>query len=130
MLKKLLISVMFIAIFFVNINVKSFAAGVSDLESKAGSFITAGQGAAEETSGAVVDAVTTEFQGLGEILTLIGAGIMVAVTTLMGIKYIISPPDKQAALKQQLIGLVVSGIVIFGAYGIWKAVLKIVSKFD
>ena len=40
-----------------------------------------------------------------------------------------SPPDKQAALKQQLIGVVVAGIVIFGAYGIWSAILSVVSKF-
>jgi hypothetical protein len=54
---------------------------------------------------------------------------MVIVTLYMGIKYITATPDSQARLKQQLIGLVVSGIVIFGAYFIWKIVVNIVSKF-
>lgn len=66
---------------------------------------------------------------IGQILTLVGAGTLVAVTSYMGIKYLVSPPDKQAALKQQLIGLVVAGIVIFGAYGIWKAVVNVASQF-
>ena len=33
-----------------------------------------------------------------------------------------------AKLKQQLIGVLVSGFVIFGAYGIWKVVGKIVEQ--
>ena len=38
-------------------------------------------------------------------------------------------PEAQAKLKQQLIGLVVSGFVIFGSYAIWKIVVTIVEKF-
>ena len=66
---------------------------------------------------------------LGSILTTIGAGVLVAVTLYMGIKYITATPEAQAKLKQQLIGLVVSGFVIFGAYFIWKIVISIVEKF-
>lgn len=55
---------------------------------------------------------------------------MVILASYMGIKYMVSPPDKQGALKQQAIGLVVAGIVIFGAYGIWSGVLNIVKNFD
>ena len=54
---------------------------------------------------------------------------MVAVTTYMGIKYLTAGPEAQAKLKTQLIGVVVSGIVIFGAYGIWSMVIKIASQF-
>ena len=60
---------------------------------------------------------------------MIGAGVYVGVVAFMGIRYMTSSPDKQATLKQQLIGVVVSGIVIFGAYGIWKAVIGVVSNF-
>ena len=107
---------------------KSF---IEKMETGASSFISSGQKAADDTDNMsdVTDAVTEEFSGLGQFLTMIGAGVMVAVVSYMGIQYIISPPDKQAALKQQLIGVVVAGIVIFGAYGIWKAILGIVSNF-
>lgn len=73
--------------------------------------------------------IAKEFSGLGQILTMIGAGVMVAVTTYMGIKYLTAGPEAQAKLKTQLIGVVVSGVVIFGAYGIWKLVIEIASTF-
>ena len=73
--------------------------------------------------------VTKEFVDLGQILTMIGAGVMVAVTAYMGIKYLTAGPEAQAKLKTQLIGVVVSGMVIFGAYYIWKIVITIASGF-
>lgn len=98
------------------------------MESQAGTFLKTGQDESDDLS-KVTNVITSNFKGLGNILTMIGAGVMVAATAYMGIKYMMSPPDKQAALKQQLMGLVVAGIVIFGAYAIWKAVIGIVSKF-
>ena len=101
---------------------------LKDMESQATTFMTNGKSKAD-SDGFSTSSITGEFKGLGQILTLVGAGVMVAVTSIMGIKYLTSPPDKQAALKQQLVGLVVAGIVIFGAYGIWRAVVNVVSKF-
>ena len=54
------------------------------------------------------------------MMSYLGAGIMVAVTSYLGVQYLMSPPDKQAALKEKLIGVVVAGIIIFGAYQIWS----------
>lgn len=73
--------------------------------------------------------VTKNFVSLAQILTMIGAGVMVAVTTYMGIKYLTSGPEAQAKLKTQLVGVLVAGLVIFGAYFIWKTVINIVSTF-
>lgn len=105
------------------------ATNLKDMESQASEFIKKGENNAGNMS-EVTDSITKNFKGLGQILTMIGAGVMVIVVSYMGIKYLISPPDKQAALKQQLIGVLVAGIVIFGAYGIWSAVLGVVSNFD
>lgn len=74
------------------------------------------------------DEVTGDFKSLGQILTMIGAGVMVGVATYMGIKYLTAGPDAQAKLKEQLIGVAVSGTVIFGAYFIWKTVIQIASN--
>lgn len=101
---------------------------ISDMEKSASSFVSKGGSEAGKLD-EVTEAITGKFSGLGQLLTMIGAGVMVAVVSYMGIQYIMAPPDKQAALKQQLIGVVVAGIVIFGAYGIWKAVLGVVSNF-
>ena len=128
--KKLILVVLFVNIvaLCVNLNSKTYASLFSEMNSDASNFITKGA----DNSGDLKDVTTTmtsSFSGLGQILTFIGAGILVAVISYMGIKYLISPPDKQAALKQQLIGVVVAGIVIFGAYGIWSVMIDIGSKF-
>ena len=105
------------------------ATGLSTMMDQASGFITTGEGEATELESAMGD-VTAEFKPIGQLLTMIGAGVMIAVTTYMGIKYLTSGPETQAKLKQQLIGVIVSGIVIFGAYGIWSLTLDIVKNFD
>lgn len=107
---------------------KKDTVSITSMEKDATDFISHGEKKAG-TLTKVTESITENFMGLGQLLTMIGAGVMVAVVSYMGIEYIMSPPDKQAALKQQLIGVVVAGIVIFGAYGIWKAVLGVVSNF-
>lgn len=67
--------------------------------------------------------IGTEFTAIGNILKYIGAGIIVAATGYMGILYMVSAPEKQAKLKEQLIGLVVAAVVIFGGYYIWKIII-------
>lgn len=64
---------------------------------------------------------------IANILTAIGAIVWVAVTMILGIKYMFASPEEAAKLKQQLIGLVVAGIVIFAATAIWKIVYQILS---
>ena len=104
-------------------NVKAIT--LSEMEGAASNFIQYGQ----SHSNINYTAVTGEFKDLAQILTMIGAGVMVAVTTYMGIKYLTAGPEAQAKLKTQLIGVVVSGVVIFGAYGIWSLVVQIASTF-
>ena len=97
-----------------NISVVKATEGSSllkNMEEQANSFITKGQQAAEGNIN--YDNIAKEFKGLGQILTMVGAGVMVAITTYMGIKYLTAGPEAQAKLKVQLIGVVVSGMVIF-----------------
>lgn len=64
---------------------------------------------------------------IGRMLMVIAIIILVIVTTIMGIKYITlsNNPDEQAKLKKQLIGLVISAVVIFGAQLIWSMVYNL-----
>lgn len=128
--KKFLIVFLIISVCITILSLSKFesnAADLSEMMSSAQSFISKGK---EEAKGVETDDITANFVGLGQALTTVGGGILVAVMTYMGIKYMISPPDKQAALKQQLIGVVFAGIVIFGAYGIWYMVVTIAQTFD
>lgn len=98
---------------------------LKQMQSDIDEFKKAGQGKSDFEVGDV----TKNFVSLAQILTMIGAGVMVGITTYMGIKYLTSGPDAQAKLKTQLVGVLVSGMVIFGAYFIWKTVVNIVSTF-
>lgn len=57
---------------------------------------------------------------IGQMLTAIGVAVLFGAILILGIKYMKAQPEERGKLKQQLIGLVVSGIVIFGAFTIWR----------
>lgn len=129
--KKILIKIIFmLVVLFTFFNVdKSYATnGISlkKMEEQASNFISTGA----NQSTVNVSAIAGNFVSLGQILTFIGAGVLIGVTAYMGIKYLTAGPEAQAKLKVQLIGVVVSGITIFGAYGIWKLVINIASQLD
>lgn len=62
---------------------------------------------------------------IGRTLVTIATIVLTVVTIVMAIKYMMcSSADGRAKLKTQLIGLVVSTIVIYGAQIIWDLVYK------
>ena len=71
-----------------------------------------------------------QFLEVGRILVAIGIVTLLIVSAVMAIRWITATPDKQAKLKTQLIGLVVSAVVIFGAVGIWNLVWSILTKLE
>lgn len=62
---------------------------------------------------------------IGQALVAIATVVLVVITVVMGIKYMMcTSSDEKAKLKTQLIGLVVSTIVIFGAQTIWALLYR------
>lgn len=61
---------------------------------------------------------------IAQMLVTIGDIVIVIALAVMAIKYMISNPENKAKLKTQLIGVVVSAIVIFGAQFIWTTVYE------
>lgn len=59
---------------------------------------------------------------IGQFLMGIGTVVLIVVTIILGIKYMSAAPEAKAKIKTQLIGLVVSGVVVWGAFGIWRIV--------
>ena len=113
--------------FIINVNSYSVdAANLKKMQEQAKGFITNGEQGASNID---IDKAVGEIGEIGSVLTTIGAGVMVAVVTYMGIKYLTAGPEAQAKLKTQLIGVIVSGAVIFGAYAIWKLVVGIAMTF-
>ena len=74
--------------------------------------------------------VATAVLPIAQALVAVASGVLVVVTCIMGVKYATTTsPDAQAKLKKQLIGLVVSIIVVFGAYSIWTIVYNFMKDF-
>lgn len=135
-LKKILINMIVIGIMMILSTNAVFAEGknyedgsslLSQMEKDTSSFLEKGQ---EGLDGINPGEMAKNFKGLGQILTMVGVGVLVAVTTYMGIKYLTAGPEAQAKLKVQLVGIVVSGCVIFGAYWIWKIVVTMASNLQ
>ena len=71
--------------------------------------------------------LASDFIPLGKILVWFANAIVAIVIVVMGIKYITGNAEQQAKLKHQLIGLVVSIVVIYGAVGIWRIMKAIMN---
>lgn len=75
------------------------------------------------------DEVRKAIMPIAQALVAIANVVLVIVTAIMAIKYMTCPsPDQKAKLKTQLIGLVVSTVVIFGAQVIWATMYKFMSE--
>lgn len=112
---------------------KAFAAStITDIMQSGKDWISNGENAATKQDANLVNPnyYAGELIGVGQVLVVIGLATVLIVGTIMGIQWITATPDKQAKLKQQLIGLVVATVVIFGAVGIWNLVRSIMSNIS
>ena len=102
--------------------------GIDDIVKAGNSWLST-----EDTNkpkGTEVTDFVKKFVGIGRTLVVIGIVTIMLVTLIMGVKWIVATPEKQAKLKEQLIGLVVATVVIFGAVGIWNLVRGIMEKTE
>ena len=106
-------------------------ADINDFVNAGTGFIDKGRQAAEQT-GNDTSAVgfANQFVDIGRILIAIGVVTLLIVSAIMAIRWLTATPDKQAKLKTQLIGLVISAVVIFGAVGIWNLLWSILSNLE
>lgn len=111
-------------VFATDEEIKIAAISITDINQKATNFETTGKGSAKITK----EDAESAFLPIGKILVLVATTVVVIVTGIMGIKWITANPEQQGKLKQQLIGLVVSIVVIYGAVGIWQIVVNIMDN--
>lgn len=125
-IKFLIAIVMVVTVFLVGENQISLAddLSVSGILNRGNSFISQGSSSATITT----DTVAKDFLPIGRILVAVATATVFIVTAIMGVKWITATPDQQATLKKQLIGLVVSIVVIYGAVGIWSLVKAIMEN--
>lgn len=117
MKKTLKIAIIIICLLFTILSINSNASGLSwdSIKDSADAFTNAGSNQMISS-----DKIIETVLPVGQMLTAVGVAIVFGGIIVLGIKYMIADPQQKGKLKQQLIGLVVSGVVIFGAFAIWR----------
>ena len=128
--KKVILVVMIMMILLNVMQGFTMAAGISwdSITNSAKGFINKGEKNGSNTfSDQDIEDLTVP---LAKILTAVGTIVIIIVIIVLGIKYSMATPDEAAKLKQQLIGVVVAGGVIFGAVMIWRIMYDIMDNVE
>lgn len=98
---------------------------IDDIMSGADSFVNEG-----ESNVSIDENLLGETAGfLYNMLLAFGIITAVIVGSILGIKYMIGSVEEKAEYKQTLLAYLISCVVVFGAFGIWKLVINILSSF-
>ena len=121
MKRTLKIAIIIICLLFTILSINSHASGLTwdSIKDSADAFEQAGKNQMISN-----DKIIETVLPIGQMLTAIGVAVLFGGIVILGIKYMMADPQQKGKLKQQLIGLVVSGVVIFGAYSIWRVAYK------
>lgn len=69
-------------------------------------------------------------KSLYNILLAAGIVLSVIVGSILGIKLMTSGIEEKAKIKEMIVPYVFGCIVVFGAFGIWKLVIRIMSNIE
>lgn len=125
-IKKVFINflLIFMMISLIKIGTVNAATSVDDTMNAAESFIRSGEQSTNINE--------TELQDTADFLynLLLGIGIIVAVIVgmVIGIKFMTGGIEEKAEYKQLLLPYLVSCAVVFGAFGIWKIAVNVLSE--
>ena len=67
--------------------------------------------------------------GLYNFLLAIGTGVAVIVGAALGIKYMVTGVEEKVKIKETLLPYLISCVVLFGSFGIWKIAVTIAKNF-
>ena len=118
-----IIGLIIVILFILSPNTYASMPNAENMHGQASNFIEQG----EKNSKIDVNKIGEIMKPLASLLLGIGTVVLVAVTAVMGIKYMAASPEERGKLKTQLIGVAVSAIVLFGAYGIWSVAYTIMN---
>ena len=121
--KKIILIMIIFQVAFIPI---SNAAIWDDVITAGDNFISVGEAA---DSGEVDDdKLTQNIQEIYNALLALGVVVSVIIGALLGIKFLVGSVEEQAKTKELLMPYAVGCIVVFGAFGIWKIVINVLSK--
>lgn len=123
--KKMKILILILLILFI-LSSRVFALG--DWLKQAEDF--ANDGKTQAKSGYTID--TTKVEESSDIifnaLLAVGTVVAVLVGAMLGIQFMTAGIDKKVEVKQALFPYIISCVILFGAFGIWKLVVTIMNN--
>lgn len=101
---------------------------VDKIFDQAQNFIDTG----ERNTGTTIDTskLKTTSDTIFNIFLGVGVGVAVIVGAILGLQFMQAGIDKKVQVKESLVAYVVSCIVLFGAFGIWKLVVVVMSSIS
>ena len=126
-MKRIMINILsIILILFLLINIcptKTQAVNLDGIMSGADNFIEKGKNGTT-----TID--ETQLQNTSDLIynILLGVSMVIAVIVgiILGIKYMMASTEEKAEVKETLVPYVVSCVIMFGAFTIWKIVINII----
>ena len=100
--------------------------GIGTIIKKGDDFISDGKDGKIVSEDTIKSGLTSAYNvlfGLGVILSVV-------VGLVLGIKFVLGSIEEQAKVKEMLIPYVLGCVVIFGAFGIWKLAVTILSSIN
>lgn len=118
-----IIGLIIVILFILSPNIYASMPNAGNIHGMATNFVEQG----EQNSKIDVNKISEIMKPLASLLLGVGTVVLVVVTAVMGVKYMAASPEERGKLKTQLIGIAVSAIVLFGAYGIWSVAYTIMN---
>ena len=100
---------------------------VDDIFDQADDFIHQGEEQLSATGGIDETLLSNTTDFLYNLLLAVGIVLAVGVGSVLGIKYMMGSVEEKAEYKQTLVAYLISCVVVFGAFGIWKLAINILS---
>lgn len=105
---------------------KSFAAGLGEWIQEAEDFISSGE---YEAPGKMdTDKVRSGTEIIFNAFSAIGIGVVIIVGAILGIQFMTAGIEKKVEVKNALFPYIISCVILFGSYGIWKLVVTIMRE--
>ena len=127
-IKKIFLIVFLIILVMLMLSSKLYAFSVSEWFSQAETAINDGKSNSNNKLNS--SEIKNTSNTLYNILLGIGTGVAVIVGAILGVQFMQAGIDKKVQVKEALVAYVISCIVLFGAFGIWKLIVTIMSSIS
>lgn len=126
----IILIVLLIQILF-NLNCQAMSS-IDKIISTGDDFLQNGKKASEKDADGSInyDNAKKDTDQIYNILFTIGVCVAVGTGMILGIKYMTGSISEQADIKEKLIPYILGCVIIFGAFGIWKLIISILSSLS